>query len=162
MVNASPKCAKPPDARQPSLILLTRECLAILAALFTKALGNLNFVIENEDMQWTILRLAHEQSPIPQISEAICILVEVLNRKELFSCAVSYSTCWWSSVCDSRGLGTERNPNVCCQAGRKECMHWEKSKGLRWTHYLIYGGVSCWGVWKGDQNECFAKVSSWP
>jgi hypothetical protein len=76
------ECAKLPDEKKPSLVsILSRDRLAVLAPLFTKAFKDLKSEKENEDMQWTILRLAHEQSPIPLIGEAMRMIVESLEQQ---------------------------------------------------------------------------------
>jgi hypothetical protein len=50
--------------------------------MFVQVFRNLKSIIEKEDKQWTMLRIAHEQSPIPLIGEAMQIMVERLQQEK--------------------------------------------------------------------------------
>ena len=50
--------------------------------MFVQVYRNLKSMIEKEDMQWTMLRIAHEQSPIPLIGEAMHMMVKMLQQEE--------------------------------------------------------------------------------
>jgi hypothetical protein len=85
--NVAPKpsaeCANPPDGAQVLHVLLSRDCLDVIAPMFVQVFRNLKSMIEKEDMQWTtMLRIAHEQSPIPLIGEAMCMMVKRLQQEE--------------------------------------------------------------------------------
>jgi hypothetical protein len=84
--NVAPKpsaeCANPPDGAQVSHVLLSRDCLNVIAPMFVQVYRNLKSMIEKEDMQWTMLRIAHEQSPIPLIGEAMHMMVKMLQQEE--------------------------------------------------------------------------------
>ena len=51
--------------------------------MFVQVFRNLKSMIEKEDMQWTtMLRITHEQSPIPLIGEAMRMMVKRLQQEE--------------------------------------------------------------------------------
>ena len=84
--NVAPKpsaeCANPPDGAQVLHVLLSRDCLDVIAPMFVQVFRNLKSMIEKEGMQWTMLRIAHEQSPIPLIGKAMRMMVKRLQQEE--------------------------------------------------------------------------------
>ena len=67
---------------QGSHALLSKDRVDVLASTFREGFRNLTSIGDKEDMQWTMSRIAHQQSRIPLISEAMHMMVESLEQEE--------------------------------------------------------------------------------